>query len=522
MSILAPAWVRDAVFYQVFPDRFARSGRVRAPGPFEAWDAPPTIDGFKGGDLYGVAEHLDHLAALGVTAIYLTPVFASASNHRYHTYDYEHVDPLLGGDEALRELLDRAHAMGMRVILDAVFNHAGRGFWPFHHVMESGGASPYRGWFHINPEFLAAGRTLDAYPTRELPRLDHAESPWLTRDGSWSFRELGYKAWWDLPALPKLNTDNPEVREYLMGIAERWIRFGADGWRLDVPDQIEDDGFWREFRRRVKAVNPEAYIVAEIWSTDPEVLRGDMYDALMNYPLGSAAVSFAGAGRIDRAVADTHAGVGAHIHDDDGPAFAVRLTEVLTAYPPDVAAVQLSIIDSHDTPRALTVCSGDVAAARLIFLAEMTVPGAPCIYYGDEIGLPGGFDPDCRRSFPWARPETWDHELLAYVTAAVTLRHAQPALRHGSFRVLAAHGPAIAWLRERDGETPIVVALNNGEAEASIEVELPAGAAPVLRAIPLPGDTLTDDVPVGGGRAVIRIPARSGRVLAGRSARRDR
>ena len=137
-----PDWVQDAVFYQIFPDRFARSGRVRAPGPLEPWDAPPTIHGLKGGDLLGIVDHLDHIQSVGANTLYLNPIFQSASNHRYHTYDYLHVDPLLGGDAALRELLDACHARGMRVVLDGVFNHASRGFWPFHHVLESGLASP--------------------------------------------------------------------------------------------------------------------------------------------------------------------------------------------------------------------------------------------------------------------------------------------------------------------------------------------------------------------------------------------
>src|SRR5688500_12661824 len=142
-----PRWVRDAVFYQIFPDRFAASPRVVKPGPLEAWDVPPTHYGFKGGDLLGIVDRLDHLQELGITALYLNPVFASASNHRYHTYDYYRVDPLLGGDGALRDLLDACHARGMRVILDGVFNHSGRGFWPFHHVTETGASSPYRDWF---------------------------------------------------------------------------------------------------------------------------------------------------------------------------------------------------------------------------------------------------------------------------------------------------------------------------------------------------------------------------------------
>ena len=154
MSIDTPDWVRDAVFYQIFPDRFAASDLVVKPGPLEDWDAPPTTHGFKGGDLLGIVEHLPYLTDLGITALYLTPIFSSASNHRYHTYDYLAVDPLLGGDAALRTLLDAAHARGMRVVLDGVFNHTGRGFWPFHHVLEAGAASPYRSWFHLDDAAL--------------------------------------------------------------------------------------------------------------------------------------------------------------------------------------------------------------------------------------------------------------------------------------------------------------------------------------------------------------------------------
>ena len=170
MSVDTPAWVRDAVFYQIFPDRFAASERVAKPGPLEPWDAPPTNHGFKGGDLLGIVEHLAYLEDLGVTALYLTPIFQSASNHRYHTYDYFTVDPLLGGDDALRELLDAAHARGMRVVLDGVFNHTGRGFWPFHHVLETGAGSPYRDWFHFDD--AAPGRrpaASDAYPPPGTP-----------------------------------------------------------------------------------------------------------------------------------------------------------------------------------------------------------------------------------------------------------------------------------------------------------------------------------------------------------------
>ena len=256
-----PPWVRDAVVYQIFPDRFAMSARAHKPGPLEPWDAPATNHGFKGGDLLGVAERLDYLEALGVTAISLNPVFASAANHRYHTYDYMRVDPLLGGDAALGELIDAAHSRGMRVILDGVFNHAGRGFWPFNHVMENGRSSPYVDWFHLNHDWLREGRQLRAFDEHAIP--DGIATDWAEAHagGTESLETLGYRAWWDLPALPKLNTDNPEVREYLFESAERWTRFGVDGWRLDVAEEITTPGFWEEFRRRIRAVNPEVYIV---------------------------------------------------------------------------------------------------------------------------------------------------------------------------------------------------------------------------------------------------------------------
>ncbi len=365
MLVDTPRWVRDAIFYQVFPDRFARSGRVVAPGPFEPWDAPPTRDGFKGGDLYGITERLPYLADLGVTGLYLTPVFASASNHRYHTYDYLAVDPLLGGDAALRELIDAAHARDMRVVLDGVFNHCGRGFWPFHHVAENGAASPYRDWFHLDPEVLAGRQSIDPYP-QETPAADYVGQTYRG----------GYRGWWGLPALPKLNVANPELREYLIGVGEHWLRFGIDGWRLDVPDQIEDPTFWAEFRRRCRAINPDAYLVGEIWDEAPDWLAGDRFDGLMNYPLGVAILGFAGNASLDEAVIDAHLHAIATCSDRlDGPQFGSRLERLTTNYEPDVVAAQLNLLGSHDTPRALTVLGGDVAALRLAFVAAADAAG---------------------------------------------------------------------------------------------------------------------------------------------------
>lgn len=515
MSVDTPAWVRDAVFYQVFPDRFASSPRVAKPGPLEPWSAPPTSAGFKGGDLLGIVERLDYLGGLGVTALYLTPVFTSASNHRYHTDDYFAVDPLLGGDTALRELIDAVHARGMRIVLDGVFNHTGRGFWPFHHVVEAGAASPYRGWFHLDEAVLSGERHLRAYPTpeemAEIARLCEAGTP----SGLASQQVLGYRAWWDLPALPKLDTAEPHVREMLLSVAEHWLRFGIDGWRLDVPEEIADPGFWREFRRRVRAVNPEAYIVGEIWRVAPEWVSGDRFDALMGYPLTEAILGFVTGRHLDRRILGFHHEYTEHVRPMDAAAFAARLGELHGAYDPDVVAVQLNLLSSHDTPRFLTLAGGDRASFRLATLLQMTLTGAPCIYYGDEVGMEGGPDPDSRRAFP-PDPAAWDTDLLAHVRGAVALRAARPALRHGSYRTVAAVGDCHLHARTLDGET-VVIAVNAGEEEARVAVDVPELFGRTIveeRWTGLGGTATVGEAALDGPRLSFTVRPRDGVVLA--------
>jgi neopullulanase len=467
MSIDTPDWVRDAVFYQIFPDRFASSERVPKPGTLEPWDASPTTHGFKGGDLLGIVEKLPYLQELGITALYLTPIFASASNHRYHAYDYMRVDPLLGGDEALRELLDACHERGMKVVIDGVFNHSGRGFWPFHHVLETGAASPYRSWFYFDEAALEAGRPVHAYPTADEERRMGEVHSHVPR-GQRSERALGYQAWWDLPALPKLNTSDPGMRAHLFEAIEHWTRFGVDGWRLDVPEEVEE-GFWREFRQRVRAIDPECYIVAEIWREKPWWLQGDHFDALMNYPLTEALLGYLGGQHLDWSVVSTQHEYQEFVRPMDGPVFARVLEHVVTMYPPEVVAVMLNLLGSHDTARFVTLCGGDRASLRLATLVQTTLPGAPCIYYGDEVGVEGRHDPDCRRAFPW-REDRWDTGLLDFIRGAVALRHAHPVLRHGEFRSLGAEGPVMAYLRF-DANDAWLVALNPGEEEAALVLD---------------------------------------------------
>lgn len=450
-----PDWVKDAVFYQIFPDRFARSERVAKPSNLEPWDAPPTRHGFKGGDLLGVAEHLDYLEHLGVTAIYFNPIFQSAANHRYHTHDYYRVDPILGGNEGFRELLDRAHDRSIHIVLDGVFNHASRGFYQFQQTLENGIDSPYLDWFHFDRERLTSGEELTAYPGQT--RASRFCARGAARE------ELGYEAWYELPALPKFDTDTQAVRTFIFDVARHWMEFGADGWRLDVPSEIDDDAFWREFRRAVKDANPEAYLIGEIWHGADQWLQGDKFDGVMNYVFNRACLGFFGGESLDV----TQRPGGYELERLTATQFADTIDELLKRYPESVTQAQFNLLSSHDMPRFLTLVQQDRSALRLATLFQMTFPGVPSIYYGDEIGMEGGPDPDCRRSFPWD-DDGWDHDLLAYYRRAVRLRRQHPSLRRGAYVRLEAHDDhgVYAFGRRSPGaaqeSAPVVVILNRG------------------------------------------------------------
>ena len=442
-----PDWVKDAVFYQIFPDRFGRSERLPKAGNLEAWDSPPTNHGYKGGDLLAVAERLDYLEDLGVNALYLTPVFQSASNHRYHTHDYYRVDPMLGGDAALKELLDRAHERGMRVILDGVFNHASRGFFQFSDILENGPKSAYVDWFNVH------SFPLNAYG-----------------EGG-----LGYDAWWNIAALPKFNTSNPAVREYLLAVAEHWLRFGADGWRLDVPSEIDDDEFWREFRRRCRAVSPDAYSVGEIWDEAGRWLAGDMFDGVMNYPLTRAIFSLVGRELDHHELAKS--GLNG-ISPVDGAGFAATVKDLVGRYRQAAVQGQLNLLGSHDTPRLATSLGGDMSAVRLAYLLMFALPGAPCIYYGDELGMAGGHDPHNRAALPWDRPESWNDELRSYVRSLARLRRDRVEWRRGSTQVSALDEGLVLIERELSDERSVsrsLVVVNVSDEERRLEV----GTVPV-------------------------------------------
>jgi glycosidase len=388
-----PYWVQDVVFYQIFPDRFANGDPDNDPINLQPWGSKPTIWNFQGGDLRGVIQRFDYLLDFGVNAIYLNPIFQATSNHRYNISDYYRIDRKLGDKKDFLALLDIAHQNHVRIVIDGVFNHCGRGFFAFNDVLENHNHSPYIDWFHLN------NVPPDAY------------SPGDAND---------YQAWWKFKSLPKFNTDNPSVRKYIFDVARHWIRLGADGWRLDVPNEIDDDGFWSEFRAVVKSENPDAYLVGEIWDGNSRWVGENSFDGLMNYPLREAII-------------------GLLLNTKTPDEFSEMIRQQLNQYDRRNLYAMYNPLGSHDTARIKTELGGDGKKLKLAFLLQMSFPGAPAVYYGDEIGLEGGKDPDCRRAFPWDEG-SWDTDLRGFVRQLISLRRKHISLRRGSYQEILVDG----------------------------------------------------------------------------------
>ena len=480
-----PNWLKDSVFYQIFPDRFAYSNSIDKPSNLEVWDSPPTVHGYKGGDLIGIWEKLDYLQDLGVTTIYLNPIFQALSNHRYNTHDYFQIDPILGGNDAFRKLLNELHRRKMKLILDGVFGHTGRGFLQFSDILENGPSSPWKDWYNIYD-----------WPI-------HAYS---------GDKPSNYSCWHGNRNLPKLNTDNQRVKEYIFSVIEYWLKLGVDGWRLDTPESIQTDGFWEELRYRAKKVNKEAYLVGEVWRDIDPWLKGDRFDGVTNYLFTEAIVAFVAGDRVDSSLIQKP-----YPRRDyfpypaiDASQFGEKIQRLLKSYRPGFMFSQLNLLDSHDTPRILTLVQEDIQSVKLAVLLQMSFPGIPCIYYGDEIGLRGGPDPDCRRGFPWNSPETWEKNLLDYYKRLLSLRNQHRSLRYGDYMQLYASGLIYSFARQDDSEASIIVI--NAD-NISHTISLP------VRKLFRNGQRLTglltrNQFTVYQESVAINIDARSGEILA--------
>ncbi len=501
-AFTAPSWAKDAVIYQIFPDRFrngstandAHTGDTRYDDPVLSlpWgtkpegfcrnyaDAPsscptgaqPRGRDYFGGDLAGVDQQLDYLKSFGINTIYFNPLFDAGSNHSYDTQDYLHIDPYFGSQQDWERLVKHARERGIRIILDGVFNHLSSDsafFDRYHHYDTIGAcesaASPYRSWFRFRP------------PTGNEPAVCAPSTP----GGNDTF----YEGWFGFDSIPVLNKDNPAVQAYFLNgpdsVSKHWLNGGAAGWRLDVAgDPSFPNGYWESFRQIVKQTDPKALIVGELWQKDSTLLRylrGDRMDTTMDYRLRDAVIGLLAPGTFD---SKGFPSSGRPLAPSE---FAARLQSIREDYPDAAYFSLMNLIDSHDTERALwtltpgpeTTAGRESAAAlsqgkqrlRLAALLQFTLPGAPTVYYGDEVGVTGDDDPDDRRTYPWAdRGGQPDTDLLAHYKALGRMRDQTPALTEGDFRVLLADDAngTVAYGRKTGQQAAVVVVNVSGTA----------------------------------------------------------
>lgn len=426
-----PDWLKHAVVYNIFPDSFASGRRFLRGVPAETpWGNGLTLKSRLGGTIRGIAENLDYIAELGFNCLYLNPIFTAGEYHKYDVLDYFHVSPDFGTDEDFRALVERAHALGLRVILDGVFNHCSWNFFAFDDVVRHGEASRYRDWFYDL--------------TFPVIRPEGGERP-------------GYACFAYEPKMPKLNTSNQEVRDYFMKVCAHWLReYGVDGWRLDVANEVDRE-FWRAFRRTARAVRPDSVLIGEIWEDAESWLRGDQFDSAMNYDFRKHCRDFFALGAID------------------APQFSARIAQMLRRYPTGMTQGQLNLLDSHDVSRFLSLCGGDLRRLRLAEVFLFTAPGAPCMFYGDELGVSGVTEPDYRRAMPWDAPPG---DQRAFFRALCALRREDDTLALGDCRTLRAQGGLYVFRRALGGRA-VTVALNAGPDAARLGDAAPA-VPPVL------------------------------------------
>ena len=398
-----PQWAANKVVYQIFPSRFAASQPVDK----ELWyKAPITHMDDLHGNLRGIIEHLDYIENLGIDVLYMTPIFKSNSCHKYDTIDYYQIDPSFGTTEDLRELVQKAHERGMKVVLDAVYNHTGRDFFAFRDILENGEKSRYLDWYFI-----------DELP----PKGEMGEIP--------NYKCFGYYG-----GMPKLNLKNPEVEKYITDVACYWIKeCDIDGWRMDVGDEISHF-FWKNFRKAIKAVKKDMLIIGEIWHYAGDFLEGDEWDTVMNYPFYLNMIDL---------LADTRINVSQFVQNLGY--LEGRLNK--KCYP-----LMWNLIDSHDTARFLHLCNDNKKKQHLAAAFQLLLPGMPMVYYGDEFAMPGANDPDCRRGMYWDE-EYQDKEMFKWYKKLLQIRKTHTCVVDGELIEISA----------RDEEETIVMIRKNGE-----------------------------------------------------------
>ncbi len=458
-------WYVNTVWYQIFPDRFFNGDSANDPDFIETYDQNGQLHKQKpllwtndspnwlskyGGDINGIDKKLPWLTELGIDSIWLNPIFKATSNHKYNTSDYAMIDPSFGDREDLKTLLKHMHDNNMHLILDGVFNHSGYEFWAFQDIVKNGEKSPYSNWYYIK-----------SYPVTEL---------WKQSEKN----QANYECWWGIGSLPKLNVDNPDTKGYLIDTCKSWMKLGIDGWRLDVPEEIKSPTFWKEWSAEMKKCKNDAYLSGEIWGEAKEWLSGDKFDGIMNYHgFREPVLQYFSAGKLTVSRFDR------------------LLNERRRLYPHYINCAMQNLLSSHDTVRILSAMKNrdekdsdkekknyDKGAAdhktiekyKMVVLFQMTYVGSPMIYYGDEIGMVGGKDPDCRRPMIWDESEQ-NKDILNWYKKLIAVRKAHKSLRTGDFETVFANDKQNTYCYKRtEGTDSVTVCINYSDSEQKISI----------------------------------------------------
>ena len=449
-----PDWVYGSVMYQVFPERFANGRSEINPENTVEWGSVPTRLDFQGGDLYGVIDKLNHIESLGVNILYLNPIFLSGSTHKYDSWDHFKVDPTLGGDDGLRDLISNCHDRNIKVILDCSLNHVHPRHFAFQDIVKNGENSEYKNWFTIfdypvrlihRPHLYANTYKVgwdgneEEYKRYLEKTFEETKVPVEVRDDDGPIVEPSYKAWWGVPDMPKVNFESKEARQWALDVTKHWIEnFDIDGWRMDVAKEL-DFSFWKEFRDIAHKANKDTLLISEIFGDTSQWLQGDRFDGTMNYSFREAMTDYFATKRINN------------------KEFADSLANLYSMYSFEALSSCQNLLSSHDVKRFLNRCGKEEDGILGAIFLQATFPGIAGIYYGDEIGLGGADDPFNREPFPWHSEESWNSTILDYTKKLMNIKKSSSIFKYGRFELLDDNEQFVAFRRILKDESMLCI-----------------------------------------------------------------
>ena len=449
-----PDWVYGGVMYQIFPERFSNGDSTINPKNLVDWNSTPTRLGFHGGDLIGVLNNLAHIESLGVNILYLNPIFLSSSTHKYDAWDHFKVDPTLGGDDALKDLINECHNRDMKVVLDCSLNHVHPRHFAFQDLIQNGENSKYKEWFTVfdypvrfihRPHLYANTYKVgwdgnqEEYKQYLDKTFEETKVPVEIKDDDGPIVEPSFKAWWGVPDMPKINFESKEARQWALDVTKYWIEnFDIDGWRMDVAKEL-DFSFWKEFRDIAHGANKDTLLISEIFGDTSQWLQGDRFDGTMNYSFRESMTDYFATKRITN------------------KEFADSLANLYSMYSFEALSSCQNLLSSHDVKRFLNRCGNEKDGMLGAIFLQATFPGIAGIYYGDEIGLGGADDPFNREPFPWDDKKSWNLEILDHLKNLMKIKREHSIFKYGRFELLNEHNDFVAFRRILKDESMLCI-----------------------------------------------------------------